>query len=333
MSRRLIAVLVVASGAVFFAPNAAQAAFGIEKWSAITCNANSDTPEVKPQPEPLNPPVTGNPPPPDPNSATRRTPEQMVHPGRRPSELRRSPSSSLNRLTAPGAERVPRRLRQGHHRRHPRRAERQPRGAAAVPGRETRDQLLPGCQALVGVNYFTVALEGPPCAVCPPAGECLLGRVARAGLQPGAVLRRSLDGRLPDDQRRRPCIVGSLDPVDQHVTFTISDIHAPPAAPAVVGSRLVFNGRAGDGTYLTMPSNCTGGRPDLDRADGPARRRPASSSKNRSRPRSARPAARTCPSTRRSRRSPRANSSTRRRPHRSKSGSRSTRTRRSPTRT
>ena len=26
----------------------------------------------------------------------------------------------------------------------------------------------------------------------------------------------------------------------------------------MVGSRLVFNGRAGDGTYLTMPANCTG---------------------------------------------------------------------------
>ncbi len=55
-------------------------------------------------------------------------------------------------------------------------------------------------------------------------------------------------------------IVGSLDPVDQHVTFTISNVHAPspPLSPPVVGSRLVFNGRAGDGTYLTLPSDCAG---------------------------------------------------------------------------
>ena len=26
----------------------------------------------------------------------------------------------------------------------------------------------------------------------------------------------------------------------------------------VIGSRLVFNGKAGNGTYLTMPSNCEG---------------------------------------------------------------------------
>ncbi len=51
-------------------------------------------------------------------------------------------------------------------------------------------------------------------------------------------------------------IVGSLDPVDQHVTFTI-DVHAPSAlSPPIIESRLVFNGVAGNGTYLTMPSNC-----------------------------------------------------------------------------
>ena len=59
-------------------------------------------------------------------------------------------------------------------------------------------------------------------------------------------------------------IVGSLDPVDQHVIFTIDPVHlpqaGPPKSPPVIGSRLVFNGRAGNGTYLTMPSVCAGGQ-------------------------------------------------------------------------
>ena len=58
-------------------------------------------------------------------------------------------------------------------------------------------------------------------------------------------------------------IVGSLDPVDQHVTFTI-DVHPPSEkSPPIIESRLVFNGVAGNGTYLTMPSNCAGGQTTL----------------------------------------------------------------------
>lgn len=54
-------------------------------------------------------------------------------------------------------------------------------------------------------------------------------------------------------------IVGDLDPLDQHIRFDITNIHLPEGVthPAVIGSRLVFNGRAGNGTYLTMPSQCT----------------------------------------------------------------------------
>jgi hypothetical protein len=49
-------------------------------------------------------------------------------------------------------------------------------------------------------------------------------------------------------------LVGDLDPVDQHISFTISDID--PAVP-LIGSRLVFDGKKGEG-YLTMPSSCSG---------------------------------------------------------------------------
>ena len=40
--------------------------------------------------------------------------------------------------------------------------------------------------------------------------------------------------------------------------FRVTTSRRPLTGPPVVGSRLVFNGRAGNGTYLTMPSNCAG---------------------------------------------------------------------------
>ena len=63
-------------------------------------------------------------------------------------------------------------------------------------------------------------------------------------------------------------IVGSLSPVDQHVTFTSATSFHRPKAAAIIESRLVFFSAketnvynpAADGTYLTMPSNCAGGQ-------------------------------------------------------------------------
>src|SRR5207342_354042 len=97
--------------------------------------------------------------------------------------------------------------------------------------------------ALVGTNYFTVAAQGPPCEPIPP-GSCLQARVAVPvyNLVPSQGVP-SMVGFLTASGVT--LIVGSLDPVDQHVTFTISDIHPPPTGPPVVGSRLVFDGRAG----------------------------------------------------------------------------------------
>ncbi len=42
---------------------------------------------------------------------------------------------------------------------------------------------------------------------------------------------------------------------DYHESFTISNI---PSSIPIVETRLVFDGRAGDGTFITMPSGCTG---------------------------------------------------------------------------
>lgn len=53
-------------------------------------------------------------------------------------------------------------------------------------------------------------------------------------------------------------LVGELDPADQHVSFDITDLKSPLAGgPPIIGSRLVFEGQAGDG-YLTLPTSCEG---------------------------------------------------------------------------
>jgi hypothetical protein len=119
--------------------------------------------------------------------------------------------------------------------------------------------------SLVGTNYLTVAGQSPEgepkecvkVAPTAPAEECVQVRIALPVYNlvpfPGVP---SMVGFLT--AAGPTFIVGSLDPVDQHVTFTISNVHTPsPTSPPIIESRLVFNGNAGDGTYLTMPSNCT----------------------------------------------------------------------------
>ena len=131
-------------------------------------------------------------------------------------------------------------------------------------------------------NYFTVARQGPPCV----AGDCTQARVKLpvynlvpfhgvpsmvgfltktgptfiVGARPGRPARDLHDQRHPGTPRRRP---------------------------AVIGSRLVFNGRAGNGTYLTMPSNCAGGQTTVlyvDSQDAPSKTRHQRHSPPRSAP-------------------------------------------------
>ncbi|MBS1843949.1 MAG: hypothetical protein JST53_05955, partial [Actinobacteria bacterium] len=132
-------------------------------------------------------------------------------------------------------------------------------------------------QTLVGVNYLTLAAQTPnPQNRCtpepPPApGECAQIRVALPVYN--MVPFEGVPSMVAFPTETGPTfIVGSLSPVDQHVTFTISDIHAPSEkSPPIIESRLVFfSSKAGnplaeanplnDGTYLTMPSNCAGGQ-------------------------------------------------------------------------
>ncbi|HET7445063.1 MAG TPA: hypothetical protein VFJ57_10430 [Solirubrobacterales bacterium] len=136
-------------------------------------------------------------------------------------------------------------------------------------------------QSLVGVNYLTVAGQVPEPKESEPAekeckklaptfpeGECIQARVALPVYN--VVPFDGAPSMVGFNTAAGPTyIVGSLSPVDQHVTFTISDIHAPSStSPPIIESRLVFFSAKGatnlnptaDGTYLTMPSNCAGGQ-------------------------------------------------------------------------
>ncbi len=260
--RLLIAVAVMALGAAFAVP-AAQGAFGIEneKWSAITCKENSDTPETKFQPSLPGLPVEGAPPlPQDPGQCTKEPSSESKwftqaagHPNFAFTDF------TLNTLAFPGAIGFPDGFIEEIVINTPEGLSVNPEAPAQCTVAQLATLKCP-VNAAVGTNYFTIAKEGPPC-VGPPAGTCTQQRFAvpvyNLVPDPGVP---SMVGFLGSTGVTK--IVGSLSPVNQHVTFTISDIHAPPSpgAPPVVGSRLVFNGRAGDGTYLTMPSNCAGGQ-------------------------------------------------------------------------
>jgi len=253
MARRLLAFLVVAVGVLCVAP-AANAAFEIEDWSAITCSENEDTPELG------DPPVTGKRPLPEAaEQCNEGTPDKWYtqaagHPPFAYTDF------TLNTLDNIGAIGFP----DGFvHEIVVDTPEGLSVNPEAVPQCRVADLETLSCSpaSQVGVNYFTVALQGPPCAPIPP-GECTQGRVAVPVYN--LVPFNEVPSMVGFMGTTGPTfIVGSLDPVDQHVTFTISDIHSPvttPGAPPVVGSRLVFNGRAGNGTYLTMPSNCGPGQ-------------------------------------------------------------------------
>jgi hypothetical protein len=244
----------MALGAVFAVPGS-NAAFGIEKWESLTCKENSDTPKVGEEPIVGPPPLAK-----DPEQCTAATESKFFtqaagHPNFGITDF------TLNTFTSPGAIGFP----EGFVKKI---VVNTPEGLSVNPEATVQCTLAqlsvnkcpPASQ--VGVNYLTFAAQSPPCTV-PVAGKCLNGRVALPVFN-----MESFEG-VPSmvaflTETGATFIVGSLDPVDQHVIFTIDPVHAPqagpPKSPPVVGSRLVFNGRAGNGTYLTMPSNCAGGQ-------------------------------------------------------------------------
>jgi hypothetical protein len=253
MARRfLLAVAVMTLGAVFVAP-AAHAAFGIEKWESITCTENSDTPEVG------EPPIVGAPPlAKDPEQCTASTEPKFFtqaagHPNFGITDF------TLNTHSTPGAIGFPEGFVKDIVVDTPEGLSVNPEAAPQCTVEQLEETECPPASQ-VGVNYLTVAAQSPPCTA-PVPGKCLNARAAIPvyNLVPFDGVP-SMVG-FQTSFLHEVFIVGSLSPVDQHVTFTISDIDPPGAeSPPIIGSRLVFNGQAGDGTYLTMPSNCAGGQ-------------------------------------------------------------------------
>jgi hypothetical protein len=126
-------------------------------------------------------------------------------------------------------------------------------------------------QSIVGAAYLTVAGSAPPCEFPSPPFPAETCAQARAKLPVYNLVPfqgvPSMVGFPTKAVGEPTLIVGSLSPVDQHVTFTISNIHPPDgteAHPPIIGSRLVFFGGEppapftpfSDGTYLTNPSTC-----------------------------------------------------------------------------
>jgi hypothetical protein len=279
MARRfLIAAAVMAVGAVFLAPSAAQGAFGIAEWEAITCKENADTPGLG------GAPVSGLAPlPQDSGQCTKDTPNKWF------TQAAGHPNFGITDFTlntfseASGIGGFPEGFVKTIVVDTPEGLSVNPE---ATPTKCTVDQLSadpPECPAtsLVGINYLTVAAGAPN----PGTGKCekevAPGTIVPLPSCPQARVALPVYNLVPFDgvpsmvgfptsaPGEPTLIVGSLSPLDQHVTFTISDIHAPSGAthPPIIGSRLVFFGDTvgnpnptTNGTYLTMPSNCGPGQ-------------------------------------------------------------------------
>jgi hypothetical protein len=267
-------IAVGAVGAMFMA-STADAAVGVQKWESLTCKSNDDLPAI------VNPAEDFGKPEPGIEKSLLPAPGQCK--GEKPATLYTQAAGHPNYgITDFRIDTYPSLF-----------------GIGGFPtsflkdivvdtpeGLSVNPEALPQCEvaqlekqacppsSLVGINYLTVAAQTPnaenKCTnpPSPVAGECLQARVALPvyNLVPFNEVP-SMVGFLTGGGPT--FVVGSLSPVDQHVTFTISDIHPPSAtSPPIIESRLVFFSAketnvfnpAADGTYLTMPSNCAGGQ-------------------------------------------------------------------------
>jgi hypothetical protein len=218
-----------------FGASSAQAAFGIANWEALTCKENVDIPAA-----PGLPPLAQSG-----AQCTKATPEKWFK------QASGHPKWGITDFTLNNAGGFPEGFVKDIIVDTPEGLNVNPE---ATPVKCTPEQLATAtCPPLsqVGTNYLTVVVATGP-TVQARAALPVYNVVPFDGV-PSMVGFLATSGPV--------FIVGSLDPIDQHVTFTISDVHAPPGeppgtAPPIVGSRLVFDGQSGDGTYLTNPSVC-----------------------------------------------------------------------------
>jgi hypothetical protein len=257
----------VALTAAFFVlavgASSAQAEFGIAKWEALTCKENTDTPAN------FGEKVIGFPPPPSPLQCTKEPSSESKwfkqaggHPPFAISDF------LLNTSSTPPFVNFPEGFVKDIVVDTPEGLDVNPEATAAkCTVEELSHTPLPECSplSLVGSAYLTVAAQGPPCTSPPlPVEACPVARVKLPvyNLVPFQGVP-SMVGFPTSAPGEPTIIVGDLDPKDQHVRFTISNIHPPDgteAHPPIIGSRLVFEGNKGppfgNGTYLTNPTVC-----------------------------------------------------------------------------
>lgn len=235
------AVLVVALGAP-----SAQGAFGIENWEVVTCKENEDTPALGGKIEGTPTEVE------DSKSAGQCT-------GETPTKWYKQAGGhtpfAITDFTLNNAGGFPEGFVKDIVVDVPEGLGVNPEAYPACPlaQAETAIATCP-LTTLVGINYLTVVTSVSPLKQARAAApvfniEPFQGHPSMVG--------------FPDSAGQAVFIVGSLSPVDQHVIFTISDLHAPDAThPPIVGSRLTFFGvnnppfNSGNGTYLTNPTLC-----------------------------------------------------------------------------
>jgi hypothetical protein len=273
----LLVIAVGVLGAIFIA-STASAAVGVSKWESVTCKTNEDLPKITEPADFLKPPEIGHEASapelaPEPAGQCKGSNEETLftqaggHPNYGITDFRIDtypaffgiggfPTSFLSRIQVDTPE-----------------------------GLSVNPEALPQCSiadleaetcpedALVGINYLTVAAQAPEeptpgTKKCEPAGECLQARVAVPVYNVVPFFGTPSMVGFATAPGEATFIVGSLSPVDQHVTFTISNIKSPlVGGKAIIESRLLFfSSKAtnpnplANGTYLTMPSNCAGGQ-------------------------------------------------------------------------
>jgi hypothetical protein len=278
--KRLLLVLTLAVIGAALVASTANAAVGVKKWESLTCKSNEDLPEVN-EPADFGVPEVGHE-----ASAPELAPEPAGqckganagtlftqaggHPNYGITDFRIDtypalfgiggfPTSFLSRIQVDTPEGLS-------------------VNPEALPQCSVADLEAETCpeDSLVGINYLTVAAQAPEeptpgTKKCEPAGECLQARVAVPVYNLVPFFGTPSMVGFATAPGEPTFIVGSLSPVDQHVTFTISNIKSPlVGGKAIIESRLLFfSSKAtnpnplADGTYLTMPSNCAGGQVSL----------------------------------------------------------------------